>query len=267
MHVEALANELAARFYAARGFEDIANLYLENARQGYLRWGADGKVRQLDELYLQLRQEELARGPTGTIEAPVEHLDLPTMIEVSQALSGEMVLEKLIDKLMRVAVEHAGAERGLLIAPRGDELQIQAEAIASGENATVHLRDGFYNTAALPESLVRYVTRTHETVILDDASSQQAFSDPYLLQCRVRSILSLPLINQGKLTAVLYLENNLAPNVFTPHRVAFLKVLASQAAISLENSRLYDDLADREANFGRRQHHRDLHRRPRRSDS
>ena len=155
------------------------------------------------------------------------------MIEVSQALSGEMVLEKLIDKVMRAALEHAGAERGLLIVPRGDELQIQADAIATGENLTVHLRDGFYSIAALPESLVRYGTRTHETVILGDASSQQAFSDPYLLRGRVRSVLSLPLINQGKLTAILYLENNLAPNVFTPDRVALLKVLASQAAISL----------------------------------
>jgi PAS domain S-box-containing protein len=250
-HIEALACELAARFYAARGFEDIARLYLGNARGNYLRWGADGKVRQLDELHPQLRYQELARGPAGTIEAPAEQLDLATMVEVSQALSGEMVLEKLIDKLMRAALEHAGAERALLIVPRDDELQIQAEAIVSGENVTVHLRDGFYNTAALPESLVRYGTRTHETVILDDASSQQAFSDPYLLQSRVRSVLSLPLINQGKLTAVLYLENNLAPNVFTPDRVALLNVLASQAAISIENSRLYHDLADREGKIRR----------------
>ncbi|GLR84122.1 AAA family ATPase [Bradyrhizobium iriomotense] len=246
VHNEALACELAGRFYAARGLEEIAHHYLGSARRGYLRWGADGKVRQLDEFHPRLRQDERTRGPMGTIEAPVEHLDLATMIEVSQALSGEMVLEKLIDKLMRAALKHAGAERGLLIVPRGDELQIQADAIASGENVTVHLRDGFYSTAALPESLVRYGMRTHEMVILDDASSQQAFSDPYLLQGHVRSILSLPLINQGKLTAILYLENNLTPNVFTPDRVALLKVLASQAAISLENSRLYHDLADRE---------------------
>ena len=246
VHNEALACELAAGFYATRGLEEVAHHYLGNARRGYLRWGADGKVRQLDQLHPRLREDERTRNPMGTIEAPVEHLDIATMIEVSQALSGEIVLEKLVDKLMRVALKHAGAERGLLIVPRGDELQIQADAIASGEDVTVHLRDGFYSTAALPESLVRYGTRTHETVILDDASSQQVFSDPYLIQGRVRSILSLPLINQGKLTAILYLENNLTPNVFTPDRVALLKVLASQAAISLENSRLYHDLADRE---------------------
>jgi PAS domain S-box-containing protein len=248
----ALAYELAARFYAARSFEEVAHLYLRNARQGYLRWGADGKVRQLDQLHPQLRQDERAPGPTGTIEAPVEHLDLATVIKVSQAVAGEMVLEKLIDKLMRAAVEHAGAERGLLIVPRGDELQIEAEATASGEDVTVHLRDGPHLAALLPESLVRYGTRTQETVILDDASSQHAFSaDPYILQSRVRSILCLPLINQGKLTAILYLENNLTPNVFTPDRVALLKLLASQAAISLENSRLYHDLADREGKIRR----------------
>jgi PAS domain S-box-containing protein len=252
VHNEALAHELAARFYAARDFQTIANAYLREARSCYLRWGADGKVRQLEQLHPRLRQEERSLGQAGTIEAPVEQLDLATMIEVSQALSGEMALERLIDKLMRAALEHAGAERGLLIVPRGDELQIQAEAISSGENVVVHLRGGSYSTVALPDSLVRYGARTHETVILDDASSQNAFSaDPYILQSRVRSILCLPLINQGKLTAILYLENNLTPNVFTPDRVALLKVLASQAAISLENSRLYHDLADREGKIRR----------------
>jgi PAS domain S-box-containing protein len=252
VHNEALAYELAARLYAARGVEEIAHLYLGNARRSYLRWGADGKVQQLDQLHPRLRQNERPPGPAGTIEAPVEHLDLATMIEVSQALSGEMLPEKLIDKLMRAALEHAGAERGLLIVARGDELQVQAEAIASGENVIVHLRDGSYSKAALPESLVRFGTRTQETVILDDASSQNAFSaDPYIVQGRVRSILCLPLINQGKLTAILYLENNLTPNVFTPRRVTVLKVLASQAAISLENTALYRDLADREARIRR----------------
>jgi len=252
VHNEALAYELAARFYAARGFQGIAHLYLKNAWDGYLRWGADGKVRQLDQLYPWLRQNERTQVPTGTIEAPVEHLDLATMIEASQALSGEMVLEKLIDRLLRAAIEHAGAERGLLIVPRGDELQIEAEATASGEDVTVHLRDRQHIAAALPESLVRYSARTQETVILDDASSQNAFfADPYIIQGRVRSILCSPLINQGKLLGILYLENNLTPNVFTADRVVLLKVLASQAAISLENSRLYHDLADREGKIRR----------------
>lgn len=252
VHNEALAKELAARFYGARGFEQIAHLYLRNARDCYLRWGADGKVRQLDQLNPWLRQEQRAPGSTGTIETPVEYLDLKTMIEVSQALSGEMVLDKLIDKLMRAALEYAGAGRGLLIVPRGDELQIQAEATAGRESATVHLREGSQTAAALPESLVRFAIRTQEIVILDDASSHNPFSaDPYIAESYPRSVLCLPLINQGKLTGILYLENNLTPRVFTPDRVALLKVLASQAAISLENSRLYRDVADREGKIRR----------------
>src|SRR3954454_19277088 len=190
VHNEALAYELAARFYAARGFEEVAHLYLGNARRGYLRWGADGKVRQLDQLHPGLREDEHAPGSTSTIEAQVEQLDLATIIEVSQALSGEMVLEKLMDKLMRAALERSGAERGLLIVPRGAELRINAEAITSGASIKVHLPEGGAETAAaLPESLIRYAARTQETVLLDDGSSRNPFSGgPYIVQRRARSI-------------------------------------------------------------------------------
>ena len=249
---EGLAYELAARFYAARGFEAFADLYLRRARHCYQRWGADGKVRQLDELYPRLRENEPALDSRGTSGAPVEQLELATVLKVSQAVSGEMILDRLLERLMRAAIEHAGAERGLLIARRGDELQIQAQATASGADVTVNLRDSDHTEAALPQSLVRYVMRTQETVILEDASSQNLFSaDPYLVQHRARSILCLPLINQGNLIGVLYLENNLAPRVFAPARIAVLKLLASQAAMSLENTRLYRDLAQREAKIRR----------------
>jgi PAS domain S-box-containing protein len=252
IHNEALANELASRFYASRGFEKIARVYLQDARHGYLRWGADGKVMQLDKLYPYLRQDEQIPGPTRTIEAPVEQLDLATVIKMSQAISGEMVLEKLIDKLMRSAIEQAGAERGLLITPRGEELHIDAEATTRGEDVIVHLREGAFTPAMLPEALVRYAMRTQETMVLDDASSQNLFTaDPYIVERRARSILCLPLINQGKFIGILYLENSLTPRVFTPDRVAMLKVLASHAAISLENSRLFRDLADREGKIRR----------------
>ena len=116
---EAIAYELAARFYAARGFQKFADTYLLEARYCYQRWGADGKVAQLDHLYPHLKKESSISTPTSTILAPTELLDLATVIKVSQAVSGEMVLEKLIDSLMRAAIEHAGAERGLLILPRG----------------------------------------------------------------------------------------------------------------------------------------------------
>jgi PAS domain S-box-containing protein len=252
VHNEALAYELAAHFYAGRGFEKFARAYLRDARYCYLRWGADGKVRQLDELYPHLRGEEPVPGPTSTIGASVGHLDFAALTTVSQALSGEIVLEKLIDTLMRTAIEHAGAERGLLILPRGVARRIEAEATATGDAITVHLRDVSVPEAALPDSIVHYVMRTQEAVILDDASAQNPFSaDSYIHRHSARSILCLPLINQAKLIGVLYLENNLTPHVFTPTRTAILKLLASQAAISLENTRLYRDLEEREAKIRR----------------
>jgi predicted ATPase len=248
IHNEAVAYEVAARFYAAHGFSKIAETYLREARYAYLSWGADGKVRQLDLLYPHLKRQEPASGPTSTIVAPVELLDLATVIKVSQAFSGEMVLEKLIDRLLRAALEHAGAERGLLIVPRGNQLHIDAEASTSGTDVMVHLRDAAAPEPALPDSLVRYVLRMHEHAIVDDASGPNPFSaDPYIVEHRARSVLCLPLMKQGILIGALYLENNLTPHVFTPDRITVLKVLASQAAIALENTRLYRDLEQREA--------------------
>jgi PAS domain S-box-containing protein len=252
VHNEALAYELAARFYAMRGLEEFARVYLRNARDRYLRWRADGKVRQLDQLYPSVSKEERVPGPTSTIGAPVEHLDLATVIRVSQAVSGEIVLDKLLHTLLRTALEHAGAERGLLVLSRGAEQRIAAEATTSGDTVTVQLSDEAVTAAALPELVLQYVLHTQETVVLDDAATWSQFSeDPYIHQRQARSILCLPLTNQAKLIGILYLENNLAPRVFAPDRTAVLKLLASQAAISLENSRLYHDLADREAKIRR----------------
>ena len=203
------------------------------------------------ELYPQLRQDD-APGPTGTIGAPVEQLDLATVMKVSQAVSGEIVLEKLLDTLMRTAIAQAGAERGLLILPRGAEQRIEAEATTSGDTPSVRLRDEAVAAAVVPEAILHYVVRTREGVLLDDASAETPFAaDPYIRQHGARSILCLPLINQAKLSGVLYLENNLAPRVFTPARTAVLKLFASQAAVALENTRLYRDLAQREAKIRR----------------
>jgi PAS domain S-box-containing protein len=252
IHVEAIACEAAAHFYAARRFNRIADAYLREARYGYFTWGADGKVRQLDRLYPQLRKEEPPPSPTSTIVAPVELLDLATVIKVSQAISGEMVLEKLIDQLLRLAIEHAGADRGVLIVPRLDALHIEAEARISGSRVIVDVGPSAATGASLPETLVRYVMRSRESAILDDASDTNPFStDPYVLQRRPRSVLCLPLIKQGQLSGALYLENSLAPRVFTPDRITVLKVLAAQAAIALENTRLYRDLEHREAKIRR----------------
>jgi PAS domain S-box-containing protein len=240
---EGLANEIAARFYAARGFEKIAYTYLRDERYCYLRWGAIGKVRQLEQSHPHLCEEPTPPHPTTTIGTPVEDLDLATVVKVSQAVSGEIVLEKLLETLMVTAVEHAGAERGLLILPRGDEQRIEAEATTSTDTVTVRLRHVGVTAAELPESILHYVIRTRESVILDDASVQNPFSaDEYIRQNHARSVLCLPLIKQAKLIGLLYLENNLTPYVFTRVRTAVLKLLASQAAISLENAHLYTDL-------------------------
>ncbi|HLN49927.1 MAG TPA: hypothetical protein VK251_10510, partial [Steroidobacteraceae bacterium] len=166
IHNEALANELASRFHEACGFETIARAYLRDARYGYLRWGADGKVQQLDARYPQLGKDDPAPGATSTIGAPVEHLDLATVIKVSQVVSGEILLEKLLDTVMRTAIEQAGAERGLLILPRGVEQRIAAEAVTRGDAVVVHQRDETVNASLLPEAVFHYVLRTRESVIL-----------------------------------------------------------------------------------------------------
>jgi PAS domain S-box-containing protein len=252
VHNEALAYELAARFYVARGFEDFARIYMHNARNCYLRWGAAGKVRQLDQSYPRLRTEEPPLGPMGGIEARVEQLDLATVIKVSQAASSEIEFEKLIETLMRTAIEQAGAERGLLALARGAELRIAAEATTSGDKVVVRVGDQSISAVALPESVLNYVQRTQDNVILDDAAAGSPFAeDPHIRHRQPRSVLCLPLINQAKLIGVLYLENSLAPRVFAPARTPVLKLLASQAAISLENSDLYRKLAEREARIRR----------------
>ncbi len=244
---EALANELAARFYAARGFATIADAYLRKARDCCVRWGAEGKVRQLEQSHPLLREETAPDRRTTTMEAAQEQLDLATVVKIYQALSGEIVLEKLIETLMVIAVEHAGAERGLLVLPQGDVQQIEAEATTGHDAVIVRLLGTPATPSELPASVLQYVIRTEESVILDDASIQNPFSaDEYIRQKRARSVLCLPLVKQARLIGVIYLENNLASHVFTPARISVLNLLSSQAAISLENARLYGELTTSE---------------------
>jgi PAS domain S-box-containing protein len=252
VHNEGLSHEVAARFYEARGFRRIAEAYLQDARDCYARWGAIGKVRQLEQLYPHLKDKMPPPDLTSTIVAPVEHLDLATVIKVSEAISSEIIPQRLIDTILRTAIEHMGAQRGLLILAQDDKLRIGAEATTDGTSITVHLRDTSLAGAALPMSIVHYVVRTQENVILDDASTQNQFAaDTYIFQYHARSVLCVPLLNQGKLIGLLYLENNLAPYVFTSGRMAVLKLLASEAAMSLANTRLYNDLQKREARVRR----------------
>jgi PAS domain S-box-containing protein len=251
VHNEALANELAGRFYLERGLEKNGFAHLHDARACYALWGADGKVRQLDRLYPRLAAPE-GRHPTATIGSPVQQLDVASVVKASQAVSSEIVLPTLIERLMTMTVENAGADRGFLILPAEDDYLIQAETQATGDRVEVVLCQKPITGTACPETLLRYVIRTHESVILDDASRPNLFSeDEYLRGGLARSILCLPLIKQGRLTGLLYLENTLTSHAFTPDRIAVLDLLAAQAAISLENTRLYSDLQEREAKVRR----------------
>ena len=248
---EGVAYEVAARFYHARGSETSANAHLRSARHCYLRWGADGKVRQLDRLYPHLAGPE-GQHSAAIIGSPVQHLDVASVVKASQALSSEIELPRLIDRLMTIAIENAGADRGLLILPSGDEYLVQAEARATGDQVEVTMRQEPMTGSTCPESLVRYVIRTRESVILDDASKPNLFSgDDYLRGRQSKSILCLPLIKQRELTGIFLLENALTSHAFTPARIAVLEQLAGQAAISLENTRLYGDLREREAKIRR----------------
>jgi predicted ATPase/signal transduction histidine kinase/GAF domain-containing protein/tRNA A-37 threonylcarbamoyl transferase component Bud32 len=245
---EALAHEVAATFHLACGFETFGHTYLRNARNCYDRWGARGKVKQLDERYPYLREEHVPASTTAAIGTSVRQLDVETVVKASQALSSEIVLPRLIEKLMRIAVEHAGAERGLLILLAGDEPQIEAEATTGHGRVKVTVRQTVITPLHLPKSTLQYVIRTREPVVLDDASVGNLYSeDDYVRQKHPRSVLCLPIVKQTKLMGAFYLENNLTPRAFTSDRVTVLEMLASQAAISLENARLYSDLHHSEA--------------------
>jgi PAS domain S-box-containing protein len=249
---EGVAHELAAGFYLDRGSTTASHAHVEDARSCFARWGALGKVQQLDQRYPRPREGTAPSLPTAMINTPVGQLDVRAVVKASQAVSGEIELGKLIETLMRIAIEHAGAERGLLILLQGDAPQIEAEARFDRKTIEVTLRPEPVSPAALPESLLHTVIRTRESVILDDALAQNPFSaDEYVCQKHARSVLCLPLVKQAKLIGVLYLENNLASHVFTPARILVLELLASQAAISLENARLYNDFQERQARIRR----------------
>ncbi|MGM5028294.1 AAA family ATPase [Tardiphaga sp. 862_B3_N4_1] len=252
LHIEGLSCELAARFYRSRNFERVSIVYARDAKSCFRRWGATVKVRHLEQLYPSLNGEQHAPKSTSTILAPIEHLDLATVIKVSQAVSREIVLDNLVATLVRLAVEYAGADRGLLILSRGKTHLIEAEASITNGSLDVVFHKAAITAERLSETMFHYVVRTRESALVQDAASDQSFQpDVYTSTHDVRSILCMPLLNQSRLLGVLYLENSLIPNVFTPSRVAVLELLASAAVISLENSRLYADLQEREARMRR----------------
>jgi predicted ATPase/signal transduction histidine kinase len=228
----ALASELAARFWFERQVPTLAEAYAHKAREAWLRWGARGKVQQMEAEWPDLAPATVASDTDST------SIDALTLVKAQQAISGEIVLEQLAATLLRVAIENAGAQRGALLLPYGEQLSVVAVSGTAPEGAAADLEK-----AHLPWSLVSYVRRTREHVLVDDASQPHPFSsDAWLARGQVRSVLCLPLLRQEELRGVLYLENSLAANAFTPTRLSLLGHIASQAAISIENARLYADV-------------------------
>ena len=263
---EALANELAGRFYLSRGQEKVAKLYLQDAHYGYQHWGAQAKVRQLEEHYPEWLARSEARNDkrlladatmrTLTVEDNTSgDLDLATVMKASQALSGEIVLGQLLEKLMRFGIENAGAQYGVLLLESHGEWLIEAEGSVNDStikvlqsrpllhDTTSTTDSGQPATPGLPISLIQYVALTKKALVLDEACAQGRFiSDAYIQQNQVKSVLCVPILHQTKLAGILYLENNLTQGAFTAGRLAVLKILSSQAAISIENARVYENL-------------------------
>jgi predicted ATPase/signal transduction histidine kinase len=239
---EALANELAARFYQARGLDRLADGYLREARACYVRWECDGKVQQLDLRYPQLCQAP-PPAPTATVAVRLDQLDLVSVVKASQTISGEIVLDELIRTLFQVVLEQGGAQRGYLLLSHDGEFALEAEATLEHDRVVTRLLPSLPVASApqrLPISVVTYVERTKQRVLIDDAVTAPGkfAADPYLAQCRTRSVLCLPILRQAKVVGLLYLENGLVAGAFTPDRLIALELLASQAAISVENALL-----------------------------
>ncbi|GGA26190.1 serine/threonine protein kinase [Okeania sp. KiyG1] len=256
---EALANELAAKFYLNWGKEKVAAGYMQEAYYCYTRWGAKAKVAHLEQKYPQLLEVILqppqpASRLSGTISPSITKtvssstngqssnllLDFPAVMKAAQAISEEIELEKLLATLMQVALANGGAETGFLVIHRETEWLIVAKA---NQNQTENLEIPLLQCQELPQSLIYYVARSKKIAVFDDLSAtSQLAGDRYIITHQPKSVLCTPISKQGKLIAILYLENNLTVGAFTSDRIETLQFLTSQAAISIENARLYQQV-------------------------
>ncbi|HEY9834436.1 MAG TPA: AAA family ATPase [Stenomitos sp.] len=254
---EALAHELAAKFYLGWGKQTIAQAYMIHAYYAYARWGAKAKVHELEKHYSQLlaplfQSENVGNRISGTLShlttdtvssssADVsQSLDLSSVLKASQAISGEIVLEQLLSTLMQVIIENAGAQKGVLILHKEGRLVIEVVAQSSPSEVRVLPSIPVESSQEIPIRAINYVQHTTETLVLDNATSQANLAaEPYIIKHQIKSLLCTPIIHQSKLIGILYLENNLMTGAFTRNRIEILRLLCSQAAISLENAGLY----------------------------
>ncbi|MCW5313409.1 AAA family ATPase [Nostoc sp. KVJ3] len=266
IHEEALGNELAAKFYLDWGKKQFAQIYLTNAYYGYARWGAKAKVADLEQRYPELlatilQQPQIGLNLDNTIInlaaknvlsnsiSISSNLDLVTVFKASQALSGEIKLEQLLSSLMQVVIENAGADKCALILSKNHNLTIEATAILKTTSTEIHttLQQSIPVELSqdIPVSVINYVSRTSQTLLIDNPIVKTSLtSDPYFQQQQPQSLLCTPIINQGKLIGILYLENNLTAGAFSSDRLQVLNLLTTQAAISLENAQLYRQSED-----------------------
>jgi predicted ATPase/signal transduction histidine kinase/DNA-binding NarL/FixJ family response regulator len=261
IHNEALANELAAKFWLEKDKEEIAQLYLKKAYYGYQLWGAKRKVEHLEKQYPQwLTQKTLSpqikqnasisvtQMASTSTQGGSKWLDLNSIMKAAQTLSGEIVLSHLLEKMMHIVIENAGAEKGFLLLPKNDNWFIEAEGQVDSNEVNVLQSILVDENQPIAQTIIQYVVRTRESVVLADASQEGQFTrDPYIVEQRPKSLLCVPLLNQGQLTGILYLENHLTTGAFTQERLKVLNLLSSQIAISIENSFLYNNLEQKVA--------------------
>lgn len=252
---QALAQELAGKFYLSWGKEQIARLYLTEAYYSYARWGATAKVKDLTHRYSQflsvLAQEPVSLLPTAisSISSSKNYtfqIDLAAVIKASQAIAREIQLNKLLSTLMEVIIENAGAQTGYLILFHQEppkKLVVEAKMIAQSIQITTLRSQLIRANEKFPDTVVNYVQSTLKPVILGKAATEKIFAaDPYIMEHQPKSILCIPVLNQNRLIGIFYLENNLIDNAFTQKCLEVLNVLCSQGAIALENARLYHNL-------------------------
>jgi len=254
IHEEALANEKAAEFYRSLGREKIAQTYLVESYYCYVRWGAIAKIKDLESKYPQLisltfnetsSRELTVTTSSSSIATKADVLDLATIIKASQALAGEIVLDKFLDKLLKVVMENAGAQTSCLVLEIDGILTLKATGTLEQEKITLWPSTSIDNSQNLPVSLINYVARTKENIVLNNAAKEGMFvKDSYIIKAKVKSILCAPVINQNKLIGIIYLENNLTVGAFTPARLEIVKILSTQIVISLENALLYKNLEE-----------------------
>jgi signal transduction histidine kinase/tetratricopeptide (TPR) repeat protein len=248
---EALAYELAGEFYQSLGKQVISQAYLTKAYYAYIRWGALAKVKHLESIHpflvtqtrvAETRSLDVTRTTTGstTSNSLGDFLDLSAFVKASQAITSEIVLEKLLTKLINVLLENAAAQKVVVMLLKNDILCIEATGISAQTQETILPSIPVENSQDVPLSAINYVQRTQKPLVLDNATIDVLFNqDAYIQKYQPKSILCLPIIYQSQARGIIYLENALTVGAFTAERVEVFKVLVSQVAIAVENAGLY----------------------------